>query len=232
MNEFLLIMSLVCFYSMVLILYKFLGKIGIFVWVAIASIMANIEVGVLIDAFGMKQTLGNVLFATTFLASDILSENHGKKTANMSVTIGILANLIFVVITKFYYQFQSDEHYLELLKEAFNTTPRFMVAGAIVYVVAQYLDVFLYHFIWDKTSKKFGYEKSSFKGLWIRNNLSTLFSQFVNSFLFTFLAFGNVLGYKELISMAISSYFIFVATSLLDTPILYFCKNNKVVENE
>ena len=78
-NELLLILSLFFLFGSVLVFYRLFGKLGLYVWTVIATIAANIEVLILVDAFGLEQTLGNVLFATTFLVTDILSENHSKK---------------------------------------------------------------------------------------------------------------------------------------------------------
>lgn len=80
-NELLLLASLILAYGGTLIWLRLFGKSGLYGWTVIATIAANIEVLLLIDAFGMEQTLGNVLFASTFLATDILSECYGKKAA-------------------------------------------------------------------------------------------------------------------------------------------------------
>ena len=71
--------------------YKFLGKTGLYCWTVIATIAANIEVLIVVDAFGMEMTLGNILFASTFLVTDILSEKEGKKESQKAVIIGIAA---------------------------------------------------------------------------------------------------------------------------------------------
>ena len=78
MNELILISSLLILFSSVVLIYKFFGKAGIFAAGAIITIMANIEVLLLVKAFGLEQTLGNVLFASTFLMTDILSEMEGN----------------------------------------------------------------------------------------------------------------------------------------------------------
>ncbi|MGL5984669.1 MAG: queuosine precursor transporter, partial [Cetobacterium sp.] len=158
-------MSLIFCYGMVYFMYKKLGSLGVYIWVVIASIVANIEVGITIKAFGMFQTLGNIVFASTFLATDILSENEGKKSSNMAVTVGIITNLIFICLSRFWFLFHTEGEYIESVKKVFVNTPRFMVVGIIVFVIAQYLDVFLYHFIWEKTKK---YSKNDFSTLWIR----------------------------------------------------------------
>ena len=99
MNEILLITSLMVSFGATLLFYKFFGKGGLFAWIGIAAVFANIEVTVLVHAFGMEQTLGNTLFASSFLATDILSELHGKKEADKGVYIGILTTVCFIGFT-------------------------------------------------------------------------------------------------------------------------------------
>ena len=71
MNELLLLFSVVFIFGAALLAYRLFGKAGLFVVSACASILANIEANILIVGFGMEQTLGNVLFAVTFLVTDI-----------------------------------------------------------------------------------------------------------------------------------------------------------------
>ncbi len=226
-NELVLIISLLLTYGMVLIFYKMLGKTGLFVWSAIATIIANIEVPIMINAFGAEQTLGNVLFASTFLVTDILSENYTKKVANQAVKIGILANIAFIVLSRLWFLFEPSEsdYIMPSIREVFANTPRFMLVGVIVFAVCQVFDVWIYHFIWDKTTKIFGNRKGF---LFVRNNLSTLTSQLLNAVLFSFGAFYGTLDIGTIISITISSYVIFVATSLLDTPFVYFARKFKI----
>ena len=97
MNELLLIVSLVLIYSTVLLAYRFLGKEGMYCYTVFATITANLEVLLMVDAFGLEQTLGNVLFAATFLITDILSENESKEDANKAVNIGVLTTVAFII---------------------------------------------------------------------------------------------------------------------------------------
>ena len=99
-NELLLILSLVLIYTCVVLFYRFLGRSGLYCWTVLATIAANIEVLIVVDAFGMEQTLGNILFASTFLVTDILSETEGKRAANKAVLIGILTSGIFILISQ------------------------------------------------------------------------------------------------------------------------------------
>ncbi len=228
MNEILLVASLVVIYATVLFAYKFLGKTGVYVWTAIATITANIEVIILIHAFGLEQTLGNVLFASTFLVTDILSENEGKKAAQKAVYLGIFANILFVCITQSWFLYTPSEAdmAMDAIRQVFSNVPRIIIVSISVYALSQVLDVWLYEKIWHTTTKFF---KNTTKGLWIRNNCSTLLSQVVNTVLFSFGAFYGVEGYSLSIiwSIAISSYAIYIVTSILDTPAVYIARKIK-----
>ena len=222
-NELLLILTLLLTFSGVLVFYKIFGKTGLHVWTAIATITANIEVLILVEAFGMEQTLGNVLFASNFLVTDILSELHGKEEANKAVNLGIAASLAFIFISQswFLYTPAANDWASESIYAIFSNTPRLMLASFLVYAICQKFDVWAYHKWWAFTQKKFG-DKDSF--LWLRNNGSTLVSQLLNTVLYTFGAFLGTYELETLFSICISSYIIFIVTSLADTPFVYLAK--------
>lgn len=226
MNELLLIASLVVIYGGVLLAYRFFGKAGLYGFTVIATILANIEVLILVDAFGMEQTLGNVLFASTYLITDILSENESKKAANRAVNIGIFAAAFMVVITQSWFLFEksANDWVTPSLNTVFSTTPRLILASLIGYAVSQKLDVVLYHRWWDFSSKKWG---DSHRFLWLRNNGSTLVSQIINTVLFNFVAFFGMYDTATFVSIMLSSYVIYIFTSLLDTPIVYIARRLK-----
>ena len=222
-NELLLILTLLLTFSGILVFYKIFGKTGLHVWTAIATITANIEVLILVEAFGMEQTLGNVLFASNFLVTDILSELHGKEEANKAVNIGIAASIAFIFISQswFLYTPAANDWASESIYAIFSNTPRLMLASFLVYAICQKFDVWAYHKWWAFTQKKFG-DKDSF--LWLRNNGSTLVSQLLNTVLYTFGAFLGTYDLETLLSICLSSYVIFIVTSLADTPFIYLSK--------
>ena len=104
---------------------------------------------------------------------------------------------------------------------SFSNTPRLMITSMVVYAIVQEFDVWAYHKWWDFTNKLVG-DRERF--LWLRNNGSTLISQFLNNILYTFGAFWGIHDFKTLISIAISSYVIFIVTSLADTPFVYLAR--------
>ena len=233
MNEIILILSLFIIYGSTLFAYRFFGKAGLFAFTVIATILANIEVLILVDAFGFEQTLGNVLFASTFLITDILSENEGRKEANKAVGLGIFTAVIMVVISQTWllYTPSSNDWVSPSVHSIFSTTPRLLLASFIGFVVSQKLDVFLYHKWWEFTEKRF---KDKNRFLWLRNNGSTLVSQLVNTLLFNLIAFFGVYETKTLISVIVFGYLVYFVTALLDTPIVYLArhlkKNGKIPE--
>lgn len=222
-NELILICSVVFIYGAALLGYKFFGKIGLYCISVIATILANIEVTIMINAFGMEQTLGNVLFAVTFLITDILSECEGKKAAQTAVYAGIFSSIFFLVLSQSWmlYTPSSADTMMPSIKTVFSNTPRMILASLVVYAISQMFDVWLYHKWWKFTEKKFGNKR---KFLWLRNNGSTLISQILNTALFTAFAFLGTYDIPTLISIFISSYVIYIFTSLLDTPFVYIAR--------
>lgn len=233
MNELILIGSLILIFGTVLLGYFFFGKSGLYCLSAIATVFANIEVLILVKAFGMEQTLGNVLFAATFLITDILSECEGKKSANKAVLIGVFSQVFFLILSQSWllYKPSDGDFVMGSIKEIFSNTPRMILASLSVYVVSQFFDVWLYHKWWKLTEKKTGDRR---KFLWLRNNGSTLVSQLLNTLLFTLIAFVGTYDFMTLLSIFASSYIIYIVTTLLDTPILYLARkmHEKRLEKE
>lgn len=223
MNEILLVVSLLCVYGGVLAAYRFWGNTGLYCWTVFATITANIEVLIMVRAFGMEQTLGNILFASTFLVTDILSENAGKKAAQKAVNIGICTSAFFILLSQSWLLYRPSESDWagDAFRTIFSNTPRLLFASLLVYAVSQRFDVWAYHKWWDFTKKHYG---SSKKMLWLRNNGSTLVSQLLNTVLYTFGAFFGMYNMSVLFSICVSSYVIFVATSLFDTPFVYMAR--------
>ena len=226
MNEFLLIGSVVFIFGMALLAYRLFGKTGLYCVSGLAMVLANIEALMMVRAFGIEQTLGNVLFAVTFLITDILSECEGKKAANKAVFLGLFISVFFLCLSQAWLLYTPSESdwVSPAIHAVFSNTPRMMLASVAVYAISQLLDVWLYHKLWALTEKRTGNRRTF---LWLRNTGSTLVSQIINTLLFTFLAFFGTYDIPTLISIFLSSYVIFIFTSLLDTPAVYLARRMK-----
>lgn len=222
-NEVLLVLSIFVIYGSEIVFFKLFGKQGLYCFTVLATVAANIEVLILIKAFGMEMTLGNVLFASTFLVTDIISEIYGKKDSKKAVHIGIATSVVFIIFSQWWLLYTPAESdiAMESMKTIFSNTPRLMIASMVVYAIVQEFDVWAYHKIWEITGKRCSNSK---RYLWLRNNGSTLVSQFLNDLLFTFAAFWGVYNMGTLLEIVFSSYTIFVVTSLADTPFVYLAR--------
>ncbi len=149
-NEILLLLSLIVSFGAVIVFLCFFGKSGIYTWISICAILANIEVTILVNAFGMNQTLGNILFASSFLATDILSELFDKKSANKGVFIGIATTVIFIIFSNIWIHYipAADDWAFSSIKTLFSNTPRILLASIFAYAISELLDVFLNHKCW------------------------------------------------------------------------------------
>lgn len=222
-NEVLFIISIFIYFGGFLMFYYLFGKKGLLIWNCVALIMANIEVIILIDAFGLTMTLGNVCFASSFLVTDLLCEKYTRKDANMTVLTGFLVTIVFVLITQFWLLYTPAEsdtvmpHFVGI----FTNTPRVILAGIIVYLIVQLLDIKLYYYWWEVTKK---FNKDASRYMWVRNNLSTIIAQFFNAALFNVIAFYGIFSNQDLINVIISTFIIYVIMALLDTPFLYISR--------
>ena len=227
MNELLFIVSTIAFLGAVILIYHLFGKSGIYAYVGFAAILANIEVTKSIDLFGLSTTAGSVLYASTFLCTDILSEKYGKKSAQKAVYIGTAISILWLVGTQITLALKPNESDFinESLTNVLNTVPRIMVASLIAYIISQSVDVMMYHLIWKKT----GNNKT---GLWIRNNGSTLTSQLVDSVIFVTIAFLGVYETKVFISILVTTYLLKAVIALMDTPFIYLARKVKTIDFE
>lgn len=224
MNELLFIGTAVFCLGMTLLAFRLWGKRGLYVWIALATIIANIEVVKCVDMFGMAVTLGNVMYGSLFLCTDIMSELYGGKEARKLVAVGFFTLLMFTAITQIglLYVPNAQDWASGYMKDLFGVVPRICLASVVAYIVSNTLDTYLYDWIGKRTTSK-----------WIRNNGSTLTSQIIDSVLFSVMAFAGVFDWATIFELILTTYAIKVMFALLDTPFLYLaCRIHKKIENK
>lgn len=192
-------------------------------WIPVSVIVANIQVVQTVNLFGFAATLGNVVYATSFLITDILSENYGKNEARKAVWIGfysLISMTILMNLTLLFVPLEGDEFSLvtrEATSTIFKLMPRIALASLIAYLLSQRHDVWAFH-MWKK---KFPGENQ----LWIRNNLSTMISQIIDSGIFVMVAFYGVFESEVLFEIFITTYFLKWLVAAADTPFVYWARN-------
>ena len=171
------------------------------------------------DFFGIytfKISVGILPYPITFLITDIISEVYGKQKANQVVTAGIFASLfsLLIILVADWVPATSWSPVSDpLFNQVFGATGVAVFASMTAYILAQYIDIQLFHF-WKKITRG--------RHLWLRNNFSTFLSQFVDTFsvLFLLCTFNKIEW--ELFGPLLLSGFLFkVLVAACDTPFLY-----------
>lgn len=218
MNIVLGIISIIFVYTSTILMDKFLKKEGLIVWITFATITANILVCKNIDIFNLTVSLGNIMFASNFLATDILSEKYLKDYAYKAVIIGLVMNLLFTFFMQIalLYIPSSTDISNESMKILFNLNLRVSLSSSLLYFLSNYLDIYLFNKLKEKYPNK----------LWLRNNVSTIISNCLENYLFVTLSFIGIYDINTIISIATSTSIIEIFLAILDTPFLYLSKKN------
>ena len=218
-----LIMLFFCF-SSILIFLKLFSFAGLYVYSALAVIFGNIQVLKTVDFFYSPEpvALGTILFASTFLCTDILSEHFGKDKAQKNVLIGFISFLFVTIIMLITIGFNpsANDWAQDSLENIFTPMSRFFIASMIAYLVSQYFDVWVYSTIKNLTTNRF---------LWLRNNLSTILSSLVDNTVFSILAWiilnpNPETFYNVIMIYIFGTYILRIFIALIDTPFMYLSK--------
>ena len=218
MNELLWVVLLLVNFAAVLIAFRLFGKTGLYIWIAASAILANIQVLKTVEIFGFVATLGNIIYGTSFLATDILNEIYGKDDARQGVWIGffILISMTAIMQVGLYFIPHSSDFSQQALQTIFGFMPRVVIASLIAYLLSQTHDVWAY----AKWKKKFSGDNQ----IWIRNNLSTMVSQLIDSAIFCLIAFAGVFSWGDWWSILITTYLLKWVVAAADTPFIYLAK--------
>ncbi len=219
MNIVLGIISIIATFSIVVCMEKVFKKEGLYVWISIATIMANIFVCKSIDILGITASLGNVMFASIFLATDILSEKYDVKDSRKAVILAIVSQIIFIMATTLTVSYIPSETDLsnESMKTLFSINARVSISSIVMFGVSNMLDIYLF----EKLKRKFP------KQLWLRNNVSTIISNCLENYFFVFFAFVGIYDYNTILSIATTTSILEIIIAICDTPFMYISKKLK-----
>lgn len=228
-NEMLLLGMYIFGVSSLLILYRFFGKTGIYVYMALGVVIGNIQVlkAMTLTGFSQPVAMGTVVFMTTFLGTDILAERYGKMVARKAVWCGFVG-IIFTTGMMFMTlgmpplfnsepnAFFNEAHYA--MQTIFLPAPALFVASMLSYLVSQYTDVHLFLWVRRLTEGRL---------LWLRSFLSTAISSLLDSVLFSVLAW-KILAPLDIdtstliFTYILGTYVLRLLITALNAPIMYF----------
>jgi uncharacterized integral membrane protein (TIGR00697 family) len=232
--EALLVVEMLVCFSAVTLMLRLFGKSGLYAYIAIAVVAANVQVlkAVQFGIYGHPVALGTIVFCSIYLATDMLAEHYGRAAAQKGVFVGFAAFMIWTVIMMITLGFSPltpqqageemawalpmQEHMLAM----FLPTPGFLVAGMVAYVVSDSADVWIYQAIRKVTGERH---------LWLRNNGSTMISALIDNTVFSVLAWvvfsPEPVGFDALIfTYILGTYLLRVVVALCDTPFMYLSR--------
>ena len=171
------------------------------------------------EVFGIKLfelSVGVLPYPVTFLITDIVSEIFGKRKANQVVVMGILASIFSIGLLLLGDVLPAsstspiDDKTFNLV---FSASPLAVLASMSAYLIAQFLDIRIYHF-WKQLTKG--------KYLWLRNNFSTFSSQIIDSTtVIALLCIFDILAWDLFLGLVLSSITFKILVAVIDTPLLY-----------
>lgn len=160
---------------------------------------------------------GVIVYGVSFLVTDALSEFYSKQEALKAVVCGLVGSIILVIGLQIVIVWPAPPFWKnqQALETLLGTTRRIVLGSMLAYLMSQNWDVFLFHFIRDRTGEKH---------LWFRNCASTMTSQLIDTVVFIFVAFLGAVPFEMLMTMVLGQYITKLIIALLDTPFLYFLK--------
>ena len=214
MNNLLLVIEIVTLFTMLLLSLKLFGKNGLFAWVALAAVLANVVQGKNAVILGLYAGIGHVLFSSNFLATDILNECYTQEDAKKAVKIGLYANILYIIVMIIALRYKPSEidTMAQPMAQMFGLNIRIALSSMFWYLISNLGDVWLYNKLKIMTNGKY---------MWLRNNVATILCNCLENFGFIGLAFAGIYDIRTIITIAFSTSIIEALVALLDTPFLY-----------
>ena len=219
------------FYDLLLasLLFYFFGKEGLYLAIVLGIVLSNLQGGKVSDVVIFDRTftvsMGAIMYSGIYFATDLLSEKYGRREANRAVILGALAN-IAVMLTLILSTFFLPSDVADSADEVHNAistlavySPIFVIGSITAYLISQLFDVWIFHKIKSITGTRM---------LWLRNNLSTLLSQALDTFIYTFVwILAGQLDFSTAAAIALSKYIFKFAIAILDTIFICMFRERK-----
>ncbi len=193
-------------------------KTNLLLGLFVASLIAANLIGTKITRFWIIEfSVGIFAYPLTFLITDTIEEVHGKEKTKEFIWIGFISLVLVLLITAFsvWLPFAERSFVKENYTQVFGSTLRIFIASITAFLISQFHDVWAFNFWKQKTKGRF---------LWLRNNLSTIVSQFIDTTIFMFIAFYALTPKHTaayMFTLIIPYYILKIIVALADTPAVY-----------
>lgn len=185
-----------------------LGERALHAWLCVIAVTMNLFVSKQISLFGLDVTATDALAVSYLLGFNLLQEFYGKATARSHLLISFLVSSGFVLMSLFHLAYEPNG--FDVTHQAFELIltplPRLIGASLLTFVVVQAFDIFF-----------FGWLREKFEGrkLVVRLMVCLVFSQIIDTVLFSFLGlYGQVGNLFDIIQVSLGFKYIVIALSL------------------
>ena len=206
------------------LMYRFFGRYGLLACIVLSILLANLQGPKLTVIFGMETSLGVIFYSSIFFATDLMSEKFGKKAADNAVMMGFSVSAIILIMLSISLLFlpstQNQQTFSTEVHESFvrilDFTPRFIFGSLFAYLISQRFDVWCFHKIKAWTNGRH---------LWLRNNLSTMASQTVDTTLYALVVWWGVVDLEQAINLGLAKMVFKIGIAAFDTPFIYWARS-------
>ena len=215
-----------------ILVFRFFGRQGLYASIVISLLLANLQGPKLTEIFGLQTSMGVILYSSIYFATDLLSERYGKAEATRAVMIGFTVSVIIIVMISMslFYLPATDPETASLAQSMhaatatlFSFTPRFVLGSLLAYLISQRFDVWMFHKIKNKTQGRH---------LWLRNNVSTICSQALDTVIYGIVVWWGVVDFETAMQLALAKYFFKVLIAIIDTPFIYIAREWDVADKD
>ncbi|SVB34152.1 uncharacterized protein METZ01_LOCUS187006 [marine metagenome] len=216
--------TLVLDLGLTVLMFRFFGKEGLLACIVLSILLANLQGPKLTVIFSMQTSLGVIFYSSIFFATDLMSEKFGKKEADRAVMMGFSISVIILLMLSisllFLPSIQSNQTFSTDVHQAFvkilDFTPRFIIGSLFSYLISQRFDVWCFHKIKHWTNGKH---------LWLRNNLSTMASQTIDTTLYSLVVWWGVVDLETAIQLGLAKMAFKIGIAAFDTPFIYWARS-------
>ena len=218
--------TLVLDLGLTVLMFRFFGKEGLLACIVLSILLANLQGPKLTVIFSMQTSLGVFFYSSIFFATDLMSEKFGKKEADRAVMMGFSISVIILLMLSisllFLPSIQGNQTFSTDVHQAFvkilDFTPRFIIGSLFSYLISQRFDVWCFHKIKHWTNGKH---------LWLRNNLSTMASQTIDTTLYSLVVWWGVVDLETAIQLGLAKMAFKIGIAAFDTPFIYWARSWK-----
>lgn len=185
MNELLFLLHIIVLMFFLLLSYR-IGKGALACFFAISNVFANFFVTKQVSLFHMDITATDAYTVCAIISLNIIQEYFGKKTVTNIIYASTLMLLYFFIAAQIHLAYLPNpfDQTQTAFKEILSSTPRIVLSSIGIAFLTQKIDSIL-----------FGFLKRKFTTLSFlkRSSLSFIFSQSIDTLLFTYLAIGHLI---------------------------------------